>query len=95
MTDVTQEEIQKMLAPGFPVPEKLVVELDHIQARNVAFLLGESYAKWGMELNHHMNCGDGAYPAEVMEMMDAIDSVRDQLVDQGIQWDSDDEGEWT
>lgn len=85
--DVTQDKIQKMLAPGIPMPESLDIKLDTIQARNLAFLLMEAYSNWDMQLNHHMQEADGVYPEEVMELLDTIDSVRDQLVDQGIEWD--------
>jgi len=86
MTDDTQKEIQKMLAPDMPMPEKVRIELDPIFARNLAFLLQEPYARWSAELDHYMRQED-IHPAEVMEMLDTLDGVRDQLVEQGIEWD--------
>ena len=81
--DETQGKIQKMLAPDIPMPEKLSLELDEYQARTLAFLLQEPYARWTMELDHYSRQED-VYPAEVMEILETLDVVRDQLVDQGI-----------
>jgi hypothetical protein len=86
--DVTQEEVQKMLAPEIPMPTPITLELDHTQARNLAYLLQEPYSRWTMELDHYLRQED-VYPAEVMEMLDTLDAVRDQLVDEGIDWDYD------
>ena len=84
--DDTTNKIQKMLAPDIPMPEKHTLELDDFQARNLAFLLQEPYSRWAMELDHYTQQED-VYPAEVMELLDTLDAVRDQLVDQGIEWD--------
>lgn len=73
------------LAPGIPMPEPVNIEMTPITARNIAFVLQESYAKWGMEHDHYARQAD-VYPAEVIEILDSIDVVRDQLVDQGVEW---------
>jgi hypothetical protein len=86
MKDKTTDKIQKMLAPDIPMPEKLSLELDNFQARNLAFLLQEPYSRWSMELDHYTRHED-VYPAEVLELLETLDVVRDQLVDQGIEWD--------
>jgi hypothetical protein len=68
---------------------KITINLDEAQAINVAFLLGESYSKWGMELNHYMSDNtDNIYPQEAMDFMDVIDDIRDQVESQGIEWAS-------
>jgi hypothetical protein len=86
--DTTQEQIEKMLAPGIPMPENVTISIDPIYARNLSFLLQEPYARWSAELDHYLGVED-VHPAEVMEMLDTLDEVRDQLVEQGVEWDSD------
>jgi hypothetical protein len=74
------------LAPGIPMPDPIVLEMSPITARQIAFVLQESYAKWGMEHDHWVR-HENTYPQEVIEILDAIDVVRDQLTDQGVEWD--------
>lgn len=74
------------LAPGIEMPPPIVLEMAPITARQIAFVLQESYHKWGMEYDHWIRDED-VYPAEVLEILDAIDVVRDQLTDQGVEWD--------
>jgi len=66
-------------------PETINIRLSQPHARNIAFLLSESYSKWGAELDHWVRYDDH-YPAEIMEHLDAIDIVNDQLQEQGIDW---------
>jgi hypothetical protein len=64
---------------------KLTIRLTEPQAVNAAFLLSESYDKWGMELNHYSKTDD-VYPQEAMNFLDLVDDIRDQLVEQGVEW---------
>lgn len=82
--DETQNEIQKMLAPD--MPESIKLELNIFNARNLAFLLQEPYSRWSAELDHYLKNED-VYPAECMELLDTLDTIRDQLVEQGVEWD--------
>ncbi len=68
--------------------EQVTITVNREQARNLSFLLGESYSKWGMELNHYSKVED-VYPLEVIEMLDLLDYVGDQLKEQGIDWNDD------
>lgn len=66
-------------------PESITIRLPTPYAQNLAFLLGESDAKWASELNHYIKSED-IYPKEAMDMLDTIDEVRDQMTEQGIEW---------
>lgn len=72
------------------IPEHINLDLDVMQARTLSFLLQESYSKWGMELDHYIRLED-VYPAEIMEILDCLDGIRDQLVDAGVEWISDED----
>ena len=66
--------------------DEVTVTLHSSEASILAFLLGESYFKWGEELDHYLRHED-VYPGEVLQMLDVMDKVRDQLVEQGVEWD--------
>ncbi len=77
-----------MNTPVSDVPQKIKLELElHESAwRNMMFLLDESYSKWGAEANHHAR--EGQYAAEVLELLDVLDDVREQYEEQGYGWET-------
>lgn len=68
--------------------EQVTITVNRKQARNLSFLLSESYSKWGMEFNHYSRVEE-VFSIEVMEMLDLLDYVGDQLKEQGIDWNDD------
>jgi len=66
--------------------DRITIDLSRVQATLVAFLLDQEYGKWGTEHDHFMRHED-AYSEEILNLLDVIDIVREQMVDQGVQWD--------
>ena len=62
----------------------ITIKLNEVDMRNIVFVLDSAYSEWGMMLAHHLD--DGVMPAEVLEILDVLDDVRDQLVEQGMEW---------
>lgn len=66
---------------------EVTLTLDEGSWHTLAFCLEESYAKWGMELNHHSR--EGHYSGEVMGILDTLDDVHEQLQEAGYGWETD------